>query len=157
MNNMINTTLIIGMILGIAGIYIGFKVGLTKGISHLVALIATILTLLLLLMLTASIQTGQSRNSVITVIILVILGTVYGIVKVLLKSAHKVSELPLLHQLDKIAGILVGLLWMTAIYMLLISLSYRGLFGSFGEQVISDVENNGILTLINKYNVLMPR
>ena len=157
MNSIINITFIIGIILAVIGIYIGFKVGLTKGISHLVALVVTVLTLMLILMLTASIRAGQSRNSIITLIILVILGTVYGVVKFLLKSAHKVSELPLLHQLDKIAGILVGLLWMSIIYMVIISLSYRGLFGAFGDMVVADVEKSEILMVLNKYNLLMPR
>ncbi|MCR4754258.1 MAG: hypothetical protein K5868_01890 [Lachnospiraceae bacterium] len=153
----INITFIIGIILALIGIRAGYKIGLTKGISHLVALIATLLTLMLILMLTASIHAGQSRNSIITIIILVILGTVYGVVKFLLKSAHKVSELPLLHQLDKIAGILIGLMWIGMLYMVIIALSYRGFLGPFGTMVAEDVKNSEILTLINSYNIMMPK
>jgi hypothetical protein len=153
----INVTFIIGIILAVTGIRCGYKIGLTKGVSHLVALVVTLLTLMLILMLTASIHAGQSRNSIITIIILVILGTVYGVVKFLLKSAHKVSELPLLHQLDKIAGILIGLMWVSLIYMVIIALSYRGFLGSFGTMVMEDVKNSEILTLFNSYNIMMPK
>ena len=153
----INITFIIGIILAVVGIRGGYKIGLTKGISHLVALVVTLITLMLILMLMASIHAGQSRNSIITIIILVILGTVYGVVKFLLKSAHKVSELPLLHQLDKIAGILIGLLWVGMLYMVIIALSYRGFWGSFGTMIMEDVKNSEILTLINSYNIMMPK
>ncbi len=152
----INITFIIGIILLILGARYGFKNGLTKSISHLVALVATVAALLLILMLTASIQIEHTRNSVLSVIALVILGTVYGLVKFLLKSAHKISELPILHQLDKCAGILVGLLWVIIIYMVIIALSFRGVLGSFGTTVINDVQSSPILTLINSYNILMP-
>ncbi len=153
----ISFTFIIGIIFLIIGIRAGYGVGLTKGISHLVALVVTVLTLMLILMLTATIRAGQPRNTVITVIILVILGTVYGIIKFLLKSAHKVSELPILHQLDKIAGILVGLLWMAILYMVMIAMSFRGFLGAFGTMVMADVQKSEILTFINAYNVLMPK
>jgi len=153
----ISFTFIIGIIFIVIGIRAGYGVGLTKGISHLVAMVVTALTLMLILMLTATIRAGQSRNTVITVIILVILGTVYGVIKFLLKSAHKVSELPLLHQLDKIAGILVGLLWMAILYMVMIAMSFRGFFGAFGTMVMADVQKSEILTLLNSYNILMPK
>lgn len=139
------------------GARIGYAIGITKGISHLIALIVTVLTLMLILMLTASLRAGQSRNTVITLIILVILGSVYGVVKFLLKSARKVSELPLLHQLDKLAGALGGILWFFIIYMVMTAMSYRGLFGSFGVMVSADVEKSTILSLINQYNILIPR
>lgn len=140
----------------ILGARYGFKNGLTKSISHLVALVVTVMALLLILMLTASIQIEHTRNSVLSVIALVILGTVYGIVKFLLKSAHKISELPILHQLDKCAGVLIGLLWVIIIYMVIISLSFRGMLGGFGTMVVNDVQSNALLTLINSYNILMP-
>jgi len=154
---LINITLIIGIIMILLGARIGYAIGITKGISHLIALIVTVLTLMLILMLTASLRAGQSRNTVITLIILVILGSVYGVVKFLLKSARKVSELPLLHQLDKLAGALGGILWFFIIYMVMTAMSYRGLFGSFGTMVVADVEKSVLLTFINKFNILIPR
>ncbi len=137
------------------GIRFGFKIGLTKGLSHLIALVVTVISLALILMLMASIHAGKSRNTVITVILIVLLGTIYGVVKVVLKSARKASELPILHLADKLAGIIVGLLWVAIVYMVMITLSYRGWLGSFGEMVVKDVEENVILSLINSYNKLI--
>lgn len=145
------------MILILLGARIGYAIGITRGISHLIALIATVLTLMLVLMLTASLRAGQSRNTIITIVILVILGSVYGIVKFLLGAARKVSELPLLHQLDKLAGAFAGILWFFIIYMVMIAMSYRGFFGSFGVMVSADVKKSTILSLINQYNILIPR
>ncbi len=157
MSSLINLTFIIGIILILLGARVGYAIGLTKGISHLIALIVTVLTLMLILMLTASLKAGQSRNTVITLVILVVLGSVYGVVKFLLKSARKVSELPLLHQMDKFAGALIGILWFFIIYMVMIALACRGLLGSFGTMVVADVEKSTLLTLINKFNILIPR
>ena len=153
----INLTLIIGIILIIAGMKLGFDTGLTKGLSHLIALIVTVATLFLILMIRSSIHSGHIKSSIVYIVTLVILGAVYGVVKFILKSAHKVSELPVLHQLDKLAGIAVGILWVAIIYMVMIALAHRGLFGSFGEMVVKDVHESSILTYINTYNIMMPK
>ncbi len=153
----VNLTLIIGIILIAIGIRAGFGIGLTKGLSHLIALIVTVVTLFLILMIRSSIHYGHIRSGIVYIVTLVILGAVYGVVKLILKSAHKVSELPILHQLDKLAGIAVGIMWVAIIYMVVIALAHRGLFGSFGEMVVKDVHDSTILTYINAYNIMMPK
>ncbi len=151
----INITLIIGIILLITGIKAGFKTGLTKGLSHLVAMIITVISLALILMLLKSLHAEHTRNVLLSVIALVILGTVYGMVKFLLKSAHKVSELPILHLADSLGGVLIGVLWVFIIYMTMITLACRGWLHSFGEMVVADVNSSKILTYINSYNIFV--
>ncbi len=153
--NSINITFIIGIVLILLGIRFGFKIGLTKGLSHLIALVITVISLALILVLMASIHAGKSRNTVITVILIVLLGTIYGVVKIVLKSARKASELPILHFADKVAGIIVGLLWVAIVFTVMVTLSYRGWLGSFGDMVVKDVQSNTVLSLLNSYNKLL--
>ena len=72
----INLTLVLGILLLLIGGQAGYKKGLVKGITDVIALIATVLTLSLILMLTSSFKAGETRNTIFTLVIMAILGAV---------------------------------------------------------------------------------
>ncbi len=148
--DIINITLIVGLLLAVLGVVCGYKSGLVKGITHLIALVATVLTLALIIMLFGSFRAGSVRNFVITLIVMAILGAVYGIVKFLLKSVKNASKLPIIHFLDSVLGIPIGIMWMGIVYVTLLWLGLHSFLGSVSTIIIDDVNNNNLLAMLCK-------
>ena len=150
-----NFTLIIGAILLLLGIWRGYKVGLVKGITHLIALIVTMLTLSLIIMLTSSFRAGETRNTIFTIIIMVILGGVYSTIRFFLRSFKMVSKLPILQFANSLMGTVIGVLWVLILYMVLISLGIKGYLGPLSEIITNDIDSNLFLTIFCKYNIFL--
>lgn len=151
----INLTLVLGILLLLIGGQAGYKKGLVKGITDVIALIATVLTLSLILMLTSSFKAGETRNTIFTLVIMAILGAVYSVVKFLLKSMKRISNLPIIKFADSVLGIFVGILWVFILYLVIIALGYRGYLGVFSNVVVDNVESNIILSAINRFNIFV--
>lgn len=151
----LNLTLILGLLLLLIGGQAGYKKGMVKGITDVIALIATVFTLCLILMLTTSFKAGETRNTIFTLIIMAILGAVYSIVKFALRSMKRISNLPVIKFVDSLLGIFVGILWVFILYLVIIALGYKGYLGVFSDVVVSDVESSVILSIINKFNIFI--
>ena len=82
----INITLLCVIVLTLFLIVHGYKKGVTKEISGLVALFAGLFVLAIAIMLFTSLSAGEITNTVYSVILLVLFGAAYGIVKFLLRK-----------------------------------------------------------------------
>ena len=151
----INFTLIIGFVLLILGIKAGYSTGFAKGIANLIALLVTMVVLALIMMLTTSFKAGETRNVIFTIIIMAILGAVYSIVKFLLRSFKAISNLPIIQFADKVFGIVIGIVWVFALYMCLITLGMKGYLGELSEVIRDDVEGNLFLTILCGCNIFL--
>jgi len=137
------------------GIRCGYKTGLAKGIAHLVALLATFVTLALIIMLTTSFKAGETRNTLFTLIIMAILGGVYALVRFLLRSLKAISNLPIIQLADKLLGIIIGLVWVTVLFMGIVTLAYKGYIGELSTIIVDDISSNRFLTIFCKYNIFL--
>jgi carbon starvation protein CstA len=75
----INVTLLVSIVIVIAAMIGGYKHGMVKEITGVVALGAGLLVIALGIMLFSSFSRGEVTNTVYTVILLVLFGVVYGI------------------------------------------------------------------------------
>ena len=150
-----NFTVVLGLVLLILGIVMGYKTGFVKGIANLVALIITMLTLALILMLLESFKAGETRNIIYTLIIMAVLGSVYGFVRLVLRSMKAVSQLPLVKFFDSFFGIIIGVAWMFVLYLGILMLGVRGYLGELSHIIIEDVDSNLLLTILCKYNIFL--
>lgn len=147
-----NLTLIIVILFTAYMIGRGYRKGMTKEISGLIALVVAFVVMALVIMLTSSYQLGEVTNTVYSVILLALLGIVYGVVRLVLNSIKLISKLPVLHFLDKFLGLVVGLgkailfIW---IFFLFCENNY---LGTITEYVRTDIANSTILTLLYQYN-----
>ena len=148
----INITLLCVMVLTLFLIVHGYKKGMTREISGLVALFAGLFVIAIAIMLTTSFSAGEMTNTVYSVILLVLFGAAYGIVKFLLRSAKAVSNLPILHFLDCVAGSVIGILKSLVLVWIVFLLCEHNLLGSATEYIRSDIAENTFLKLLYEYN-----
>lgn len=148
----LNLTLIIAVLLTIYMIARGYRKGMTKELSGLIALAAAFIVLALVIMLTSSYQLGEVTNTVYSVVFLVLFGIVYGVVRLVLNSIKLISKLPVLHFIDKLLGMVVGLGKAVLFIWIFFLFCENGYLGTITEYVRTDIANSTILTLLYQYN-----
>lgn len=149
-----NITLIIVLVIFILTIVHGYKKGMTKEISGLVSWAVTLFVMSLIIMLYTSFRANEGKNMVVTIIILVAVALVNGVIRLFLKPIKLVAKLPILKFLDQLLGIVIGVAEGFLIVWLMYVLNESGLFGRFGEMIITDTSRSQILSLIYEYNYL---
>jgi len=150
-----NVTLLAVVILVVWMMIRGFKKGMAKELSGLVALFAAFVVLALGLMLVASFTEGEMTNTLYSVILLVVFGLAYGIVKFILRSARAVSSLPIIKFFDSVLGIGVGLVKTLLIVWIVFMLGANGYLGPVSTRIIQDIEGNTFLKLLFEFNFFM--
>ncbi len=150
-----NVTLLAVVILAVWMMIRGFKKGMAKELSGLVALFAAFVVLALGLMLVASFTEGEMTNTLYSVILLVVFGLAYGIVKFILRSARAVSSLPIIKFFDSVLGIGVGLVKAILIIWIVFMLGANNYLGPVSTRIIQDIEGNTFLKLLFEFNFFM--
>ncbi|MBS7302628.1 MAG: CvpA family protein [Lachnospiraceae bacterium] len=147
-----NLTLIVVLLLTIYMMIKGYRKGFTKELSGLVALIAAFFVLALAIMLFSSFSQGEVTNTVYSVILLVLSGAVYGVIKLLLRSAKAITTLPFLHFLDQLLGVAAGFGKSVLIVWILFLLCANNYLGTITEYIRADIAGSAILKLLYQYN-----
>lgn len=148
----LNVTLIAVVVLTVWMMTRGFKKGMTKEISGLVALFAAFVVLALAIMLVSSFSQGEIKNTLYSVILLVVFGLAYGIVKFILRSAKVVSSLPIINFLDSVLGIAVGFGKAILVIWIVFLLCANNYLGPVTEIMRQDIEGNTFLKLLYEFN-----
>lgn len=147
-----NFTLIIVLILMLYMVVSGYEKGLTRQISGIAALMAAFVVLSLGIMLVSSFQNGEVINTVYSVILLVLFGAVYGVVKFLLRSIKLMSNLPVLHFLDQVAGIAAGLVKGILVVWIFFLFCENNFLGGLTAYVRADISDSTLLKLLYQSN-----
>ena len=151
----LNVTLLAVVILMVWMSIRGYKKGMAKELSGLVALFAAFVVLALGLMLVSSFKQGEMTNTLYSVILLVVFGLAYGIVKIILRSAKAVSSLPIIHFLDSVLGIAVGLCKAILVIWVVFMLCANNYLGEVSTYVQQDIAGNTFLKLLYEFNFFM--
>lgn len=130
----------------------GFKKGMAKELSGLVALFAAFVVLALGLMIVSSFKQGEMTNTLYSVILLVVFGLAYGVVKFVLRSAKAVSSLPIINFFDSVFGIGVGFCKAILIIWILFMLCANNYLGVVSNYVQQDIAGNIFLKLLYEFN-----
>lgn len=149
----LNVTLLAVVVLIVWMMIRGFKKGMAKELSGLVALFAAFVVLALALMLVSSFSQGEMTNTLYSVILLVLFGLAYGIVKFILRSAKVVSKLPIINFFDSVLGIGVGLCKAILVTWIFFMLCANNYLGTISEYVQQDIAGNTFLKFIYQYNI----
>lgn len=148
----LNVTLLAVIVLIVWMMVRGFKKGMAKELSGLVALFAAFVVLALGIMLVSSFSQGEMTNTVYSIIILVLFGLAYGIAKLILRSAKAVSSLPILNFFDSVLGIGVGLCKAVLLIWIFFMLCANNYLGTISEYVQQDITGNTFLKLLYEFN-----
>jgi len=148
----LNVTLLAVIVLVVWMMVRGFKKGMAKELSGLVALFAAFVVLALAIMLVSSFTEGEMTNTLYSVILLVLFGIAYGIVKFILRSAKVVSKLPIINFFDSVLGIGVGLCKAVLVIWIFFMLCANNYLGTISEYVQQDIAGNTFLKLLYEFN-----
>ena len=148
----LNVTLLAVVILMVWMMIRGYKKGMAKELSGLVALFAAFVVLALGIMLVSSFSEGEMTNTLYSVILLVVFGLAYGIVKFILRSAKAVSSLPIIHFVDSVLGISVGFCKAVLFLWIFFMLCAGNYLGTISSRVQQDIAENTFLKLLYEFN-----
>lgn len=149
-----NLLLIIMALLLLCKMVDGYKKGMVKEIISFVSLIVLCVVLALIANGVNSYFDGQFAKVVIVVLLLAALAVVHHLLGVVFFSAKMIAKLPIVHWLDKILGIVVGILetvlilWTIYTFVMLMDL------GAIGQQILIYTEESEILLWFYQHNYL---
>lgn len=151
----INILWIIVVVSMLIGAITGFKRGLVEGIMRLVTSLLGIVVLVILAKGIGNFLQGSYVNVLMALILLTVLRIFHRIGKLILDSCKLVSKLPVIHSLDKVAGMLLGLVEVV-VFVWLVFL-FVGVMNPFGlqEWFMTQVNQSVFLSILHKMNGLI--
>lgn len=106
----LNIMSIIVLVIMLFSMIDGYKKGMVKEIISFISLIVTCVVVVLLGNAFHSYFDGEFINVVIMVLLLCLIGIVRHLLEIVFFSAKAISKLPIVHWVDKLLGIVVGIL-----------------------------------------------
>lgn len=150
----LNLMLIALIILLICNIVSGYKKGMVKSIISFVSLVVLCIVAALISQGMQSYVKGQLANVIVVVVLLSLLGIVHHLLGVVFFSAKMIAKLPVVHSLDKVLGIVVGVLetvliiWTIYTFVMILDM------GMIGQQVVQYTQDSSILLWFYQHNEL---
>lgn len=149
-----NLLLLVLLVLLICNVVGGYQKGMVKSIISLVSLVALCVVAALITVGLQSYNKGEIINVVIAVLLLCLLGIVQHLLNMVFFSAKMISKLPVVHSLDKLLGIVVGiletvfLLWTVYAFIQILDL------GIIEKLIVDATAESKILTWFYEHNRL---
>ena len=97
---------------------------------------------------------GRFFNVIITLLLLAAIGLVHHLLNVVFFSAKVISKLPIVHSLDKLLGIVVGILETVLIVWTIYAFDIFRDLGSLGQVIVDYTRDSKILTCLYENNYL---
>lgn len=149
-----NILLIIVAVLLLFNVVDGYKKGMVKSIISFVSLIILCVVTALIGNGLQSYFDGEVLNVVIMVLLLCVLGIVHHLLGIVFFSAKLISKLPIVHSLDKVLGIVVGILETVLIIWTIYTFAMMMDLGMIGTQIVEYTRENSTLTWFYEHNYL---
>ncbi len=137
------------------GAVTGYKRGLVEGVMRLVTSLLGIVVLVILAKGIGNFLQGSYVNVLMALILLALIRIFHRVGKLILDSCKLVSKLPVIHSLDKIAGLLLGVA--EVIVFIWLVFLFIAVWNPFGLQtwVMAEVESSVFLSLLYYVNGLI--
>ncbi|MCM1568970.1 MAG: CvpA family protein [Roseburia sp.] len=132
----------------------GHKKGMVREIISLVSLIVVSAVVALLAAGITSYTKGEMVNVVIAFFLLAVISIVHHLLGVFFFSAKVITKLPVVHWLDKLLGIVVGILETVSILWTIYTFSMLMDMGMIGEMIMEYTRESRILVWFYEHNYL---
>ncbi len=149
-----NILLIAAALFMICKIVDGYKKGMVKEIISLVSLLVVCAVVTLILRGLDSYWDKDYLNVVIAVVLLIVIGIVHHILGVVFFSAKVISKLPVVSWLNKLLGMVFGILETVLILWTIYTFIMFMDLGVIGQQILVYTQESPILTWIYEHNYL---
>ena len=151
--NMNLLTIILAMVL-VCMVMDGYKKGMVKSLISLISLLIACVVLFLVGNALSSYFDGQFFNLIITLLLLAAIGLLHHLLNVVFFSAKMIVKLPIVHGLDKLLGIVVGILETVLIVWTIYSFNIFRDLGTLGQVIVDCTRDSKILTYLYENNYL---
>ena len=149
-----NWLVIVFLVLLIWRMCAAYKRGMVKEIVSLVSMLVLSLAVGLIGTAVISYFEQDTISLIIAVILLVVLCVANQVVSVALFPAKVLAKLPIISWVDKLCGVIIGVLETILILWTLYTLLVTIDTGAIGQQILIWVQENPILTFLYEYNYL---
>ena len=145
----LNLLLVIMAVVLICMVMDGYKKGMVKSLISLISLLITCVVLFL-------IGNGLSSyfNVILTILLLAAIGLVHHLLNIVFFSAKMIVKLPIVHSLDKLLGIVVGILETVLIVWTIYAFNIFRDLGTLGQVIVDYTRDSRILTCLYENNYL---
>lgn len=150
----INILLVIVVAAAVLKIIDGYRKGMVKEIISLISMIVLCVVAALIGYGVNNYHDGKIFNVIVSVILLCLLATVHHFLGVLFFSAKLVTKLPVVHFLDKLLGIVFGILEVVLLLWTIYAFAMMMNLGVIGQMILSYTEKSPILSWIYRHNYL---
>ncbi|MBE5884221.1 MAG: CvpA family protein [Lachnospiraceae bacterium] len=150
----LNLLLIIVFIVMVCGMVDGYKKGMVREIISFISLVITCVVVILLGNALNSYLDGEIINVIVMVLLLCVIGIVRHLLGVVFFSAKVISKLPIVHWVDKLLGIVVGILETVLIVWTMYTFVMLMDFGVIGQYILDYTEQSSVLTWLFQNNYL---
>lgn len=150
----LNLLLIITAVILLCMVVDDYKKGMVRSLISLISLLITCVVLFLLGNALSSYFDGRFFNVIITLLLLAAIGLVHHLLNVVFFSAKVISKLPIVHSLDKLLGIVVGILETVLIVWTIYAFDIFRDLGSLGQVIVDYTRDSKILTCLYENNYL---
>lgn len=133
----------------------GYKNGMVREAISFISLIIMAVVAILLSNGLKSYMNKEVINFIAILLMLCIIGIAHHVLGFVFFSAKLISKLPIIHSVDKLVGIVFGVLETVIILWILYSLINLFNIGTIGQQIIDTTMGNKILTWIYEHNMLL--
>lgn len=149
-----NLLAIIVFIFLICKVVEGFKRGMVKEIISFISLIVLCVVVVLI---GAGLQSYLEKEYVgvaAAVLLLAVLGIAHHLLGVVFFSAKMIVKLPIVHWVDKLLGMAVGVLETVLILWTIYAFIMSFGLGMIGQQILAYTQENAVLSWLYRYNYL---
>ena len=129
----------------------GYKKGMVKSLISLISLLITCVVLFLIGNGLSSYFDGKIFNVILTILLLAAIGLVHHLLNIVFFSAKMIVKLPIVHSLDKLLGIVVGILETVLIVWTIYAFN---IFRDLGQVIVDYTRDSRILTCLYENNYL---
>ena len=149
-----NILLIAVLVVMLCSVVDGYKKGMVREIISFVSLIITCVVVVLLGNALNSYFDGEIINVIIMILLLCLIGLVRHLLGVVFFSAKVISKLPIVHWVDKVLGIVVGILQTVLILWTIYTFIMFSNLGILGQQILDLTQESQFLTWLYQHNYL---
>lgn len=150
----VNLLLIIMAVVLLCMVADGYKKGMVKSLVSLISLLITCVVLFLVGNALSSYFDGRVFNLILTLLLLATIGLVHHLLNAVFFSAKMISKLPVVHSLDKLLGVVVGILETVLIVWTIYAFNIFRDLGTLGQVIVDYTRDSKILTCLYENNYL---
>ena len=150
----VNLLLAAVLILTVINVVMGYKKGMVKSIISLVSLIVLCVVGSLLANGISSYNDGKIFQVVLVVILLTVIGIAHHFLGIVFFSAKLLSKLPVVHSVDKLLGIVFGILETVLILWTVYTFAMMMDLGMIGQIIRTGAGENPFLAWMYQHNLL---